>query len=117
MNKNYLWNYALVGANAIAKVVDVYLTYKGIKLDPNFVENNPIMRKIIHNKPLTYSLSFLYIAILSGLNYGAKKGAEYFKYNNLIKIATIGLGLSLIMNLGIIGNNLVALKNLGRLRI
>lgn len=72
-NKIYLINYGLVGINGIEKIIDLYLTYKGIELDPNFVELNPFTKDIVHNKPLTYLVSSLYIAILTGLNYGTKK--------------------------------------------
>jgi len=108
----YLLNYGLVGINGITKIIDLYLTYRGMELDPNFVEYNPIMRKIIHNKLLTYLISTGYVGFLAGLNYLTKKIAEYAKYDDLNKIATFGLGFNLIINLYIIFRNLNTLRNI-----
>ncbi len=115
-NKVYLANYGLVGINGILKIIDLYLTYKGIELDPNFIEHNPFMRNIVHNKPLTYLVSSLYIAILIGLTYGAKRAADYLKSKDLNNIATIGLIISVIGNLYIIGNNWESLRYVMKLR-
>lgn len=111
-NKIYLANYGLVGANGILKLLDLYLTYKGIELDPNFVELNPFMKNIVHNKPLTYFLSGLYVTGLAGLNYGAKKLADSLKCQDLNKVATAGLVMNIIGNLFIIGNNWDSLREL-----
>ena len=111
-NKIYLANYGLVGINAIEKLIDLYLTYKGMELDPNFVERNPFMKDIVHNKPLTYFLSGLYVAGLAGLNYGTKKLADSLKCQDLNKVATTGLVISTIINLFVIGKNWESLKAL-----
>ena len=111
-DKTYLINYGLVGTNGILKIIDLYLTYKGMELDPNFVEYNPIMRKIVHNKPLTYLVSSLYIGVLTGLNYGAKKLADSLKYQGLNKVATAGLIMNIIGNLFVIGHNWESLRYL-----
>ncbi len=116
-NKLYLANYGLVGVNAIEKVIDLYLTYKGMELDENFVELNPFMKDIVHNKPLTYFLSCLYVAGLGGLNYGAKRMADSLKFDDLNKVATTGLVINIIGNLFVIGSNWEALKNLKRRRL
>lgn len=111
-DKTYFINYGLVGINAIEKAIDLYLTYKGMELDPNFVEYNPIMRNIVHNKPLTYLVSSLYVGVLAGLNYGAKKLADSLKFDGLNKVATTGLVMNIIGNLFIIGKNLESLREL-----
>ena len=116
-NKIYLANYGLVGVNAIEKIIDLYLTYKGMELDPNFVELNPFMKDIVHNKPLTYFLSGLYVAVLGGLNYGAKKLAKSLEFDDLNKVATTGLVVNIIGNLFVIGNNWEALKILKKRRL
>lgn len=113
-NKIYLANYGLVGVNGALKLLDLYLTYKGMELDPNFVERNPFMKNIVRNKPLTYLVSSLYIGVLAGLNYGAKKLSNSLKYQDLNKVATTGLVINILGNLYVIGSNresLRALKN------
>ncbi len=113
-NKIYLANYGLVGANGVLKLLDLYLTYKGMELDPNFVERNPFMKDIVRNKPLTYLVSSLYIGVLAGLNYGANRIAKSLKFDDLNKIATGGLVINILGNLYVIGSNwesLRALKN------
>lgn len=111
-DKTYLINCGLVGINAVEKAIDLYLTYKGIELDPNFVEYNPIMRNIVHNKPLTYLVNSSYVGVLAGLNYGAKRLADSLKYQDLNKVATAGLIINIIGNLFVIGNNLESLREL-----
>lgn len=113
-NKIYLANYGLVGANGALKLLDLYLTYKGMELDPNFMELNPFMKDIVHNKPLIYFLNGLYVAILAGLNYGAKKMTNHLEFDDLNKVATTGLVISIISNLFVIGSNWEALKKLKR---
>ena len=53
-----------------------------------------------------------YVGLLASLNYLAYKAGKYFNYKNMNKIATAGLGVSMLMNLYVILENLKSIFHL-----
>lgn len=71
----------LIGAHLTLSALDLHLTFRGI--DNGYEEVNPIMAKIIHNRPLAIAVKIVGAYLTSYLLYKLKKKSKLAAYITL----------------------------------
>lgn len=69
---------SLVGTHMILSVLDLHSTFRGI--NNGYIETNPLMSKIIHNKPLVTTVKLAIASLMTYTLYKLKKRSKLAAY-------------------------------------